>query len=130
MLIIAENINSSRKKIKPILENKDTAALKELVDKLDATDCDYIDINAGVFVNQETELMLWLAEEVQKLTDKPLSIDSPSIDVIKAVITHCDKKAFLNSITIEKERYEKTIPVVLEHKPNVIALSIDDEGIP
>jgi len=78
MIIIGERINSTRKAIARATQERDTAFLqKETLIQVEAG-ADYIDVNAGTFIEKETEYLEWLVQTVQAATDKPLCIDSPN----------------------------------------------------
>jgi len=76
--------------------------------------------------------IVWLAKLVQDETAAPLSIDSPNPAAAKAALAvHTgDQKPIINSISGETERYEKMIGLVKEHHAGVIALVLDNEGMP
>jgi cobalamin-dependent methionine synthase I len=92
---------------------------------------DYLDINCGTFVNDEKEKMEWLVSTVQQVTDKPLCIDSPSAIVLEAGLSACKNgKPMINSITAEKDRFADVLPLVIKYRAKLIALCMDDSGIP
>ena len=130
MLIVAENINTSRKQVAPLVEAKDKEALQEIARKVTEAGADFVDVNCGTFVNEEPELLPWLVNVVQEATVKPLCIDSPNPKAIEPALAACKEKAMLNSISAESERYQATIPIVQKYHPKVIALCMDDDGMP
>ena len=131
MIIIGEKINSTLKSIRPAMENYDTAAIQELARKQHAAGATYIDVNAGMFFNDEPERLEWLVKTVQEAVDAPLAIDSPNPKALeRALKANKNGKPIINSITDEKERYESVFPLVLEYKTGIIALCMDDGGMP
>jgi 5-methyltetrahydrofolate corrinoid/iron sulfur protein methyltransferase len=62
----------------------------------------YIDINAGVFVDEEAEYLKWLVNKVQSAVGCPLCIDSSSPKAIEAALAVHRGKAMINSISLEK----------------------------
>ena len=66
MLIVGELINASRKSVKEIIENQDAAGVAKLARDQQEHGADYIDVNAGVFVGREPELLKWLVGAVQR----------------------------------------------------------------
>jgi len=130
MLIIGERINSSRKEIFKAIESRDEGLLRRIARQQVEAGADYIDVNAGAFIEGEVEHLVWLVEVVQKETDRPLCIDSPNPKAIeKAMVVHRGTP-MINSISLEKERYRAMIPLVKESKGQVIGLCMGDEGIP
>ncbi len=131
MIVVGELINSTRKKIKEAMEQNDAAYIRDLAKKQDESGADFIDVNAGAFVNDEMEKLKWALEEVMSVTEKPLAIDSPRGAAIKMGIEmHKNGKPLLNSITKESERWQEVFPVAVENECLVLGLCINDDGIP
>ena len=131
MLIIGERINSSRKRIAPAVESKDEEfILKEAEMQID-TGADYVDVNAGTFgPEREPDLLCWLVETIQGKLDCRLSLDSPNPAAVEPALKLHKGKALINSISLEKERFEALLPLVREFKTDVIAMCADDDGMP
>ena len=130
MIIIGELINASRKAIKAAIEAQDATAIQKVaVDQAEAG-ADYIDVNAGIFVGQESKYLKWLVETVQAATDKPCAIDSPDPNAIEVALSVHKGTPMINSISLEKERYEKLMPIVAGTDMKVIALCMSDAGMP
>ena len=91
---------------------------------------DYIDVNAGIFVGKEPEYLRWLVETVQQATDKPCAIDSPDPAAIEAALAVHKGTPLINSISLEKERYDKLMPIIAGTDMKVIALCMSDAGMP
>lgn len=87
-------------------------------------------MNAGIFVGKEPEYLKWLVETVQLVTDKPCAIDSPDPAAIAAATAVHKGVPMINSISLEKERYEKLMPVIAGTDMKVIALCMSDAGMP
>lgn len=90
----------------------------------------YVDVNAGTFVGGEPETLRWLAETVQQAASVPLCIDSPNPAALRAALEVHQGKALVNSITGEKTRFGQVLPLVREHGAAVVALCLDDAGMP
>jgi 5-methyltetrahydrofolate--homocysteine methyltransferase len=80
MVIIGEKINSSNKKVASALEKRDTEYIQKLAKDQTDAGADYIDVNAGIFGDQEAELLTWLVKTTQSHVSKPCCIDSPYPD--------------------------------------------------
>jgi 5-methyltetrahydrofolate corrinoid/iron sulfur protein methyltransferase len=130
MLIVGELINASRKSVKEILENQDSAGVAKLARDQKDNGAHYIDVNAGVFVGKEPELLKWLVATVQGGVNVPCCIDSPDPRAIESALSVHKGTAMINSISLEKERFEKLLPVVAGSKSKVVALCMSDEGMP
>ena len=131
MIIIGEKINSTLKAIRPAIESYDTAAIQELAKKQYEAGAAFIDLNAGMFMDDEPERLEWLVNTVQNVIDAPLSIDSPNpLAIARALKANKNLKPIINSITDEKERYNSVLPLILEYNTGIVALCMDDTGMP
>jgi cobalamin-dependent methionine synthase I len=130
MLIVAERINGSRKAIRAALEAMDSAAIQQEARAQDAAGAHYIDVNGGTFPGREPELLGWLVETVQEVTDKPLCLDSPDADALAAALPRVrTRPPMINSINLERERFDRVLALALEHRTKLIALC-QGEGQP
>jgi len=130
MLIVGELINASRKSVREIIEKQDAESLGQLARDQLANGANFIDVNAGVFVGREPALLTWLVASVQAAVDAPCCIDSPDPRAIEAALAAHKGTAMINSISLERERYERLLPVVAGSKSRVVALCMSDEGMP
>lgn len=131
MIIIGEKINSTLKSIRPAIEAYDAEAVADLAKRQYEAGADYIDVNAGIFVEDEPERLAWLAKTVQDTIDAPLTIDSPSAAAVRAALeVNKNPKVMINSITDEPQRFNEVMPLVVEYKTDIVALCMDDTGMP
>ncbi len=130
MIIIGELINASRKAVREAIEKQDSQYIQKIAREQAESGADYIDVNAGVFVGEEPKYLKWLVQTVQATVDKPCAIDSPNPVAIEAALSVHHGVPMINSISLEKERYEKLIPILTETDMKVIALCMSDEGMP
>jgi 5-methyltetrahydrofolate--homocysteine methyltransferase len=130
MIIIGELINASRKAIQSAIEAQDAAAIQKVARDQAEAGSDYIDVNAGIFLGKEPEYLKWLVETVQAVTDKPCAIDSPDPLAIAAALSVHKGTPIINSISLEKERYDKLLPIIAGTGLKVIALCMSDSGMP
>lgn len=97
--IIGESINDSVPSTHALFESNDIAALKELAAFQESNGAAYIDLNIG---SRSPEFISMLVRELQTVTTKPFSIDSPDYEILKAGLAACDTsrgKPILNSIS-------------------------------
>jgi len=131
MVIIGEKINSTLKTIRLAIENYDAAAIQDLAKKQHEAGAAYIDVNAGMFHDDEPERLVWLINTIQEVLDAPFSIDSPNPKAIEAALkANKNPKPIINSITDEKERFNSILPLAMQYKTDIIALCMDDNGMP
>lgn len=130
MLIIGEKINTTLKEAKEIVVRKDTKALQDLTKRqIDVGAC-MVDVNVGTRVKTEMEDMRWAIKTIQEVVDAPCCIDSPNPRVLETGLKVHRGKALVNSTTAEKERLEDILPLIKTYDCKVVALTMDDEGIP
>ena len=130
MIIVGELINASRKKIASLIESKDAEAIQKIARDQWESGAHLIDVNAGIFVGKETEYLKWLVTTVQGAVDVPCCIDSPDPKAIEAALSVHKGSAMINSISLEKERYDALLPIVSGTDCKVVALCMSDKGMP
>lgn len=130
MLIIGELINASRKTIAAHIENQDAEAIQKVAKDQFGNGADYIDVNAGIFVGKEPEYIKWLVTNVQDVVDAPCCIDSPDPKAIEAGLAVHKGTPMINSISLEKNRYDILVPILAGTDLKVVALCMSDEGMP
>ncbi len=130
MLIIGELINASRKAIGEHIRNQDAAAIQQVAKDQFENGADYIDVNAGIFVEEEAQYVEWLVTNVQEVVDAPCCIDSPNPKAIEAGLAVHKGTPMLNSISLEKDRYDALLPLLAGTDLKVVALCMSDEGMP
>jgi cobalamin-dependent methionine synthase I len=130
MFIVGELINASRKKIGTAIENQDADAIQQIAAAQYENGADYIDVNAGVFVGREAEHLKWLVTTVQEALDAPCCIDSPDPGAIEAALSVHRGTPMINSISMEKERYDALMPLIAGSDYKVVALCMSDAGMP
>jgi cobalamin-dependent methionine synthase I len=130
MKIIGEKINGTRKKVAQAIAARDAAAIQDLALKQAGAGSDWLDINAGTHPDREPEDLSWLIDTVQEVVDTPLCLDSANPKALWAVIEKTNKTPMINSISGEPDRLAGILPIVVEHSCEVIALCMDDKGIP
>ncbi len=128
MLIVAERINSSRKSISEAIKAKDADFIRNEARAQAEAGANYIDVNAGSFVGQETEYLCWLVEIVQGATDLPLCLDSPDPAAIAAALKLVEKPCLINSITMEKQRLDGLLPLIKQYGTRSVVLCQSDVG--
>jgi 5-methyltetrahydrofolate--homocysteine methyltransferase len=130
MIIIGERINSTRKSIKKAIDEKDSSFLLEEARLQLEAKADFIDINCAASLDKEAADLIWLIGQVQDSLNCKVSIDSPNPRAIKEAIKKDKSKAFINSITAEKEKMDILLPLAKNNGSFVVALTMDEGGMP
>lgn len=133
MLIIGENINATRKQIAEKIELRDTEFFQSLARKQVESGANMLDINIGDKNPEDRATMQWLVKTVQDAVQVPLCFDSPYFQIIQAGLEayqfSCGQP-LVNSVTAEKDRLKSILPLVKKYHCSVIALLMDENGIP
>lgn len=130
-VIIGERINpTGRKKFQEQLRAGDLSQIEIDVQQQVEGGADVLDVNMGVPLTDEPDLLSKAIKLVQSKTDLPICIDSSVIEALEAGLKAYEGKALVNSMTGEDDRMELILPLVKEHKAVIMALSNDETGIP
>ena len=129
--IIGERLNpTGRTKLMAALQEGDMEVVRrDAIAQVEAGAV-ILDVNAGVPGVEGPELMLHMIRAVREVTDVPLAIDSPNPQVLDAALEQYEGKALINSVNGEGKSLDTILPLVKKHKAAVIALAMDDDGIP
>ncbi|MHB8095343.1 MAG: dihydropteroate synthase [Candidatus Aminicenantales bacterium] len=132
MIIVGERLNSTREVVREALRRRDEAWITAEALRQKEAGADYLDLNAAALLEDETAALRWAIPLIWKTVSIPVAIDSPNPGAIAAGLeAHGDGgRALLNSITAETIRIESLVPLIREHRPRVVALCLDDRGLP
>lgn len=89
-----------------------------------------LDVNMGVPLADEADLLERAVKLIQRVTDLPLCIDSSVVEALEAGLAAYEGKALVNSVTAEDERLEAILPIVKRYGAAVIGLPNDEHEIP
>lgn len=130
-VIIGERINpTGRKKFQEQLRAGDLSQVQIDVEQQVAGGADVLDVNMGVPLTDEPELLVKAIKLVQSISDLPVCIDSSVIEALEAGLGAYQGKALVNSTTGEDDRMEAILPLVKKHNAAILALPNDETGIP
>jgi 5-methyltetrahydrofolate--homocysteine methyltransferase len=130
MKIIGEKINGTRKRVQEAVLSRDAAFIQKLASDQAQAGATWIDINAGTPVEREPDDLIWLVETVQAAVDKPLCLDSANPAALAAALPRVNQAPLMNSISGEQGRLTGVLPLAAQAGGGVIALAMDDKGIP
>lgn len=129
--IIGERINpTGRKAFAEALRAGDLSEVIKDVDDQVAMGAHVLDVNMGVPLTDEADLLARAVRVVQDHTDVPICIDSSVVEALEAGLAAYEGKALVNSVTCERDRLDRVLPLVKEHSAAVICLTNDETGIP
>ena len=130
-IIIGERINpTGKKRLKTALAEGDTAyVLREAVAQAEAGAA-VLDVNTGVPGLDEAAVLDRTVQAVQGVVDLPLQIDTADPIALDRALRHYNGKALVNSVNGKEESLSAVLPLVAKYGGVVVALALDEDGIP
>lgn len=130
-MVVGERINPTGKKaLQEELRQGKLDIVSTFVEEQVELGADILDINVGMNGIDEKEMMLRVIHHVTMISNIPLAIDSSNIEVLEAALRVYPGRALINSISLEKEKFEKLIPIAKKYGAMFILLPLSDEGLP
>lgn len=129
--LIGERINpTGRKKLAAeIRDGSFLSVKKEAVNQVKAG-ADILDVNMGVGGIDQAEAMKRAVVEISQLTDAPLAIDTSDPVALEAGLKNYPGRALINSVSAEKDRLEKFLPLAKRYGAAILCLPLTDDGVP
>jgi cobalamin-dependent methionine synthase I len=128
MVLIGENINIMSTTIGPALKERNPKPIQELA-KAEGV-VDYLDLNIGPARKAGDELMEWVVNTVQEVTDKPLSLDTTNLVAMEAGLKAAKNKPLMNSVSLQPDRLEQGLQLAKKYNADMIGLLWGAEGMP
>ena len=128
--VIGERINpTGRKLLAAEMKAYDFSRVEQDALAQVAAGAQMLDVNAGIPLADEPDILAKAIRLVQSLTDVPLSIDSSIVAALEAGLEAYEGRPLLNSVTGEEERLESVLPLVKKYNCAVVGISNDETGI-
>ena len=130
-LVIGERINpTGKKKLKEAYRTGDVGyVLREAIGQVEAG-AHILDVNAGVPGLDEPDVLDATVQAIQGVTDVPLQIDTSDAEALARALRHYNGKALVNSVNGKEEVMEAVFPIVAKYGGVLVALTLDESGIP
>lgn len=130
-ILIGERINPTGKKRfkQALLENDIGYILQEAVNQ-QAKGVHVLDVNVGLPGIDEAQMLTNSVCELQCVTDLPLQIDSSDPVAMESALRRYNGKAMINSVNGKEENLSAIFPLVKKYGGFVVALTLDEKGIP
>ena len=130
-VLIGERINPTGKKAfqEALKENNIDYLLQE---GLRQADCgvQILDVNVGMPGIDECDMLCRATEALQAIIDLPLQIDTSNVNAMEAALRRYNGKAMINSVNGKEESMRAVFPLVQKYGGLVVALTLDEKGIP
>lgn len=132
MIVIGEKINGAIPSIKEAIVNRDAELIRQRAIAQDKAGADFIDCAPSTAPELEYDAMVWLIQQIQAVTDKPICIDSPNARLLARIIQegHLNKPGMVNSVNEEGDKCETIFPLIAGTAWHVVGLTCDRDGIP
>lgn len=130
-LVVGERINpTGKKKLQAELREGILDTVMTMAEEQTEKGAAILDINVGMNGINERDMMVRVVYEVSQAVNLPLCIDSSSPEVIEAALRIYPGRALVNSVSLEKVKMEKVLPLVKKYGAMFILLPLSDEGLP
>jgi 5-methyltetrahydrofolate corrinoid/iron sulfur protein methyltransferase len=130
MILIGENINVGSATISTALNDRNAAVIQEIAKAEVAAGIDVLDINIGPTRKGGEELMTWVVQTVQSVTDKMLSLDTANMAAIEAGLKASKNKVLINSVSLQSSRIDQGLALAQKYNTDLIGLLWSNEGMP
>ena len=129
--IVGERINPTGKpRLKEALRSGDISYLLSVALSEEEHGADILDINVGLADIDERAMMRRAIAEIQAVCDLPLQIDTGKADVMESAMRIYSGKPLINSVNGSRESMDSVFPLVKKYGAAVVALTMDESGIP
>lgn len=134
MIVIGEKINATRTAVRDIVEQRQADRLLDLARLQAMAGAAYIDVNIGTGKGtrqDEIDAMQWAVTTLLPTIEQPLCIDSADPEVLEAGLeAMAGRPAMINSTKADAKSLTTVMPLAARFKTPVVALAMDDKGIP
>lgn len=130
-LLIGERINpTGKKRLKQALLEHDMAYILQQGAEQEEKGAQILDVNTGMPEIDETVLLPETVAELQAVTSLPLQIDTSSPEAMGKAMRIYNGKPLVNSVNGKQESMDAVFPLIRKYGGTVIALTLDENGIP
>ncbi len=130
MIAIGECLQIISSRVRTAIEERDKGFLQDMAKRQVDKGAHMLDLNIGPQKKTGAEVMEWLVNTIQEVTDVPLSLDTTNAEAIQAGLKVCKKKPIINSTNADPERMGVLFPLAARHDANIIALTLRATGLP
>lgn len=130
-LVVGERINpTGKKKLQEQLRADCLDLVVQMAEEQEEHGAAILDINVGMNGIDEDRMMQKVLYEVTNTVNLPLCIDSSYVEVVEHALRIYSGRALINSISLEKEKFERLLPIARKYGAMFILLPLSDEGLP
>jgi cobalamin-dependent methionine synthase I len=130
MILIGENLNVISQTLGPALRERNAAPIQEMARAETKASVDLIDLNIGPARKGGDELMSWVVNTVQGVTDKMLSLDTTNLDALEAGLKARKGRVLINSVSLQTSRVDRGLAMAQKYNADLIGLLWSNDGMP
>ena len=130
-ILIGERINpTGKKRFQQALRENDIDYILNTGLKQADAGVQVLDVNVGLPEIDEAEMLEKAVTELQSVTDLPLQVDTTNIEAMEKALRRYNGKAMINSVNGKEEMMEAVFPLAAKYGGLIVALTLDEGGIP
>ena len=130
-VLIGERINpTGKKRFKQALTENDIDYILNEGLKQAEKGVHILDVNVGLPGIDESAMLKTAVCELQTVCDLPLQIDTADAEAMECALRRYNGKAMINSVNGKEDVMQKVFPLVKKYGGVVVALTLDEDGIP
>ena len=130
MILIGENLNVMSQTLGPAMRERNAGPLEEMAKAETEAGIDLIDLNVGPARRGGDELMSFVVNTVQGVTDKMLSLDTTNLDAMEAGLKVKKNNVLMNSVSLQTSRIDRGLELALNYDADLIGLLWSNDGMP
>ena len=130
MILIGESINVMSKTLGPAMKERNPEPIQRMAKDEAQAGANYLDLNIGPARRGGDELMEWVVNTVQEVSELPLSLDTTNMEAMEAGLKACRGKTLINSISLQPARLKQGLPLAQKYDADMIGLLWGVEGMP
>lgn len=130
MILIGENLNVISQTLGPALKERQADPIQQMAGAETKSGIDLIDLNIGPARKGGDELMAWVVNTVQSVTDKMLSLDTTNLDAMEAGLKVRKGPVLMNSVSLQTSRIDRGLEMANKYNANAIGLLWSNDGMP
>ncbi len=131
IILIGERINpTGRKKLAAEIRNGSLLGVKKDAINQIKAGAQVLDVNMGVGGINQPEMMKKAVQEISRITDAPLAIDTGDAQALEAGLKAFPGRALINSVSFEPDRIKNFLPLAKKYGAAILILPITENGVP
>jgi 5-methyltetrahydrofolate corrinoid/iron sulfur protein methyltransferase len=130
MKLIAESINVMSQSLGPAMKERNAPPIEEMARKQTEAGADLLDLNIGPARKLGDELMSWITETVQNVSDRQLSLDTTNMEAMEAGLKIAKQRPLINSVSLQPDRLDRGIGLAKKYNAEMIGLLWGADGMP